>query len=344
MKILLEISHPADAHLFKNLITLLKQDGHQTHVVCRDKDHVCYLLDKLEIDYSKIGKKKNSMSGKISGLIGFTFQIIKIARKFKPDLFLSHGSMYMALATFFCRKPAITLDDTGNKEQVRLWKPFSKFIITGVCYQHTLGKKQIRYNGYHELAYLHPAYFTPDKKEFESLKIAPCEKIIFVRFIARNASHDFGVSALSHSRKIDIINKLSAHGKVFISSETDLPNELKKFELTLPFEKVHHLLAFSSLFFGESGTMASEAAVLGVPAIFIDHKGRFYTDDLEKKYQLVYNFALANTDIEKALEKSIDTLKNPEIFARHQENRIKMLNENIDVTKYFHNFTNSCLV
>ena len=41
---------------------------------------------------------------------------------------------------------------------------------------------------------------------------------------------------------------------------------------------------------GESATMSSEAAVLGVPAVMIATTGRGYTDDQERRYELVRHF------------------------------------------------------
>ena len=49
-------------------------------------------------------------------------------------------------------------------------------------------------------------------------------------------------------------------------------------------------IASASLLYGESATMASEAAVLGVPAIYLDNTGRCYTREEEEKYGLVFNF------------------------------------------------------
>ncbi len=49
-------------------------------------------------------------------------------------------------------------------------------------------------------------------------------------------------------------------------------------------------MAHAQLVVGESATMSSEAAVLGVPAVFIATTGRGYTDDEERRYGLVRHF------------------------------------------------------
>jgi hypothetical protein len=53
----------------------------------------------------------------------------------------------------------------------------------------------------------------------------------------------------------------------------------------------HSVPGGASLLFGESSSMAAEAAVLGVPAIFIDNSGRGYTRELEREHGLIFNFS-----------------------------------------------------
>ncbi len=53
------------------------------------------------------------------------------------------------------------------------------------------------------------------------------------------------------------------YAKVFISSEKELPKGIEKYQSNIAPERMHDALAFSSLVFGESSTMAEEAAMLG---------------------------------------------------------------------------------
>ncbi|MDG1901157.1 MAG: hypothetical protein P8I80_02905 [Bacteroidales bacterium] len=72
-------------------------------------------------------------------------------------------------------------------------------------------------------------------------------------------------------------------------------------------------MAYSSLLFGESATMASESAVLGVPAVYLDNKGRCYTNEEESKYKIVFNYTESNEDQEKAILKGCELLKENEL-------------------------------
>ena len=67
-------------------------------------------------------------------------------------------------------------------------------------------------------------------------------------------------------------------------------------------------MAHAQVVVGESATMSSEAAVLGVPAVFIATSGRGYTDDEEKRYGLVRHFT------EEEYDRALGTIE--ELFAK----------------------------
>ena len=97
---------------------------------------------------------------------------------------------------------------------------------------------------------------------------------------------------------------------------------------------MHNILAFATMLFGESATMASECAMLGVPSIYLDSTGRYYTRDLEEKYGLVFNYTESLEDQEKAIHKGLEILNTPNILDEWQKRRNKMLSEKIDVTAF----------
>ena len=76
--------------------------------------------------------------------------------------------------------------------------------------------------------------------------------------------------------------------------------------------------------------MASECAVLGVPAIYAAHTGRGYTNDEEKRYGLVTNVRIPNAlDIIAAMERILE--KSPEDRERQ---RRQLLSDTIDVAAF----------
>jgi uncharacterized protein len=329
MKILIDIGHPAHVHLFKNFAHQMIRKGHLVHFTVRNKEFEIELLEHESFSYTILGSHFKNRIAKIYGFIKYNVQIFVICLRFKPDVFLSHGSIYTLLSVFCLRKTNISLEDTGNPEQVMIYLPFTKVVLTSTSFLTNYGRKQINYNGYHELAYLHPKYFNPELSILTELGLTENEKFFIIRFVSWDASHDIGRSGLTYENKKEIINKLSEYGRVFISSESFLPAELEKYKFPAPPERIHHALSFAQLFIGEGATMASESAMLGTTAVYINSNEAGSIDEQEK-YHLIYHFRNSNGVIEKTTE----LLNDPLLKEKSREKSKKMILEKIDLTAY----------
>lgn len=335
MTILVDINHPAHVHYFKNCIWRLRQNGHQIIVTARDRYPVLQLLEAYKENFYNRGKGSERLLGKLLYMPAAEIKILKIALKTKPDLFLSFGTPYPNHVAWLLRKPGINFQDTENARLMfAVTLPFSRVYCTPHCFKRDLGKKHIRFNGYMELAYLHPNYFTPDESVFEYLQVNRDEKYVVIRFVSWGASHDIGHKGINPEMKRKAIKEFSRYARVFISSEGGLPEDLKSYQINIPPEKMHDVLAYASLLYGESATMASECAVLGTPAIYLDNNGRGYTDEQEEKYGLVFNYTESSIHQEESIQKAIELLKTPNLREEWQKRRQKMLSETIDVTAF----------
>jgi len=230
-------------------------------------------------------------------------------------------------------KPHIAFEDTFNMEQVKLSMPFTDVVLTGDYPHPSLGKKEIKYPGYHELAYLHPNVFTPDERVLAILGMKKGEKYAIVRFVAWEASHDIGHSGISYENKIKLVKTLSRHLRVFISSEKELPEELENYQINIPPEQMHNALAYAHLFIGESGTMASECVVLGTPAIFINNKHFGCIDD-QANYSLLFTYSESENDQITAIKKAEEIALKQNIREEYLAKREKMLADKIDVSAF----------
>jgi uncharacterized protein len=330
MRVLIDIGHPAHVHLFKNFAHVMIKKGHRVHFTVRSKENEVFLLESEKLAYTDFGSHYKSVPGKLWGLFKFTWLTIFVSFRFKPDIYLSHGSFYAAWASWFFRKPHISMEDTGNWEQVRLYLPFTKAVLTSTSFPHSYGSKQIFYEGYHELAYLHPVYFRPDPLVKQELLVKDDEKYYILRFVAWNASHDIGKERISFSDKKKLISILSEKGKVFISSEKELEPEFEHLRFPLGYGKMHSALAFAELFIGEGATMASEAAVLGTPSVYINILQRGYLLEEENSYGLVFNFTSAGD----FFARSSEIINNPFLKENCKKARKKLLSEKIDLTAF----------
>ena len=79
------------------------------------------------------------------------------------------------------------------------------FVLTSTSYTKDHGKNHIRYNGFHELAYLHPDYFKPNPDVFEELSVKKNENFVIIRLISSTASHDINSANLSLDSVIKIV-------------------------------------------------------------------------------------------------------------------------------------------
>jgi uncharacterized protein len=331
MKIFIDIGHPAHVHYFKNLIAEMKKFGHHFLITARDKEVTHSLLKAFNIEYISRGKGRNSLFGKLIYLLKADLKIFNLARKWKPDVFLSFGSPYAAHTASILGKPHIALTDTEHaKLGILAFAPFSEVIITPDTFFKPFGTKHLKFSGYFELCYLHPNFYKPDNSIRGLLNLDDNDKFVLFRYISWKASHDIGQSGIPEETKLNLINLFLSKGyKVFISAEGDLVPEFWKYRLIIPPERIHGVLQEADFFIGESGTMATEASLLGTPSVYVNTlDAGVFRDEVE--YGLLYSFRSANNllfEVEKLL--AIENLS--EI---HSERRKMMLADKIDVTSF----------
>jgi predicted glycosyltransferase len=121
----------------------------------------------------------------------------------------------------------------------------------------------------------------------------------------------------------------------------ELPDEIEKYRISAPSEKMHHLLYYADMFVGESATMATESAILGTPAIFVSTSRRGYTDELETKYDLLYTFSNSKDIQNGAINKAAELLNDKNTKEEWQRKRGKFLEDKVDVTAFMVNFIES---
>jgi len=333
MRILIGMGHPKDVHFWKNIINNLINEVYEIKIVCTAKDITLYLLDIYGFEYEIVGRSRKNLGGKSYELLKSTFKSFKIAKKFGPDILVG-GSPYLAYISKLLKKPHIYVTDTEHANLVQMLTcPFSDVICTPTCFKKKFSpKKHIMYNGYEELAYLHPNYFKPNPNILAELGLDKNDRFIIFRFVSWEASHDIGQRGIIN--KEEILRRIEDYAIPFITSEQKLSKNLEKYKIIITPEKIHDLLCYATMYIGEGATMASEAAVLGTPAIYVNTQRLGYLDEEEEKYGLVYNFSDPKTAQEQAVKKAIELLENKNLKREWQKKRKRLLNEKIDVAKF----------
>jgi len=331
MKIVVDINHPAHVHYFKNFIWAMEKKGHQILITASDKDIALQLLDLYNFKYVMLGSYGKGIVHKIINLPILDFRMWKAVHIFDPDLFIGFSPIRASHVSWLMRKKTIALDDTEHaKWEHMLYRPFTDVIMTPECFQKDFGKKQIRYNAYTELLYLYPTRFTPNQQVLSELDLTTDDIFFIIRFVSFDANHDVGQSGIRD--KVNIVHTLAKYGQVFITSESQLPPDLEQYRAKISPDKMHDLLYYSTLFVGESSTMASESACLGTHAVYINTLRLGYTDEEESKYNLVTTFSDSNTKEEIIIDKILSLLNDPMLREKGKEKRKKLLADSCDPT------------
>lgn len=333
MKVLVDIGHPAHVHFFKNVIWKLESDGHEVEITVRDKEITIKLLELYGLKYHNLGKNQKGLTNKAIGMIKTDIKLYKIAKKFRPDVLTGIHNPYVAHVSRLLEKPSLIFTDTEHAKLANILTfPFSTTIYTPVCFKSDLGMKHIRYDGYHELAYLHPKYFEPNPSILDELELQKDEIFTVVRFIAWNASHDFGNNGIGSENRWQFVKELENYGRVLITSESKLPEEFEPYIIQLSPEKIHDLLYYATLYVGEGATMAVESAILGTPSIYVSTLAGTMGNlsELEKKYNLLFNCS----NSEAALSKAKELLMNNELRNMWSFKKELLFRDKIDVTKF----------
>lgn len=339
MRILFQLGHPAHYHLFKNTISDLMRDGHQVYVLIRKKDILEDLLRESGLQYVNI-----LPSGKKSA---FTL-LLRLWRVFcftlchRIDVLVGSTPEVAQVAWCLRRRSVIMAEDDAAivPQFIKAVKPFVDNYLSPVsCNNGPLEAKTTHYEGFHKLAYLHPARFVPDPSVVD--RYFPHDEPYFLlRFAQLNAYHDVDVHATGISDEIaqHIIELLIPHGRVYISSERPLTPQLERYRLKISPLDIHHIMAFATLYIGDSQSMAVEAAMLGTPSLrFNDFAGRIgVLEELEVKYRLTYGIPTTQPEV---LYSTINTLVNtPGLREEFQSRRQKMIDDKIEVASFITEF------
>ncbi len=335
------LGHPAHYHNVSVVIQQLSTKGYNIVLVARAKDVLFELLEGLpyKIIYLKPKKGKGKVS-LISTVVKREFVLYRIVLKYKPkmligtDIVITHVGKLVGI-------PSVILNEDDAIEVPFLAKFGFKYATAvfspNCCDISPYENKKIGYNGYHELAYLHPNYFTPDKTNIQALFKNGATYFI-LRFAELTAHHDKGKKGINLAIAKQLIEKLTPFGQVFITSERKLEPELEPYRIKIHPKNIHHALAFAEMYIGDSQTMAAEAAVLGTPSIrFNDFVGKLgYLEELEHKYGLTFGIQTVNPNaLFSKIDELLDKKYNKTTFEKRKE---EMLNNCVDVAQLWTNY------
>ena len=144
-----------------------------------------------------------------------------------------------------------------------------------------------------------------------------------------------GINGIDDEALIQIVNFLKDKGKIVLSNERKVPNEVLKYCIFPEKDNIENYIYYAKIFIGDSTTMCSEAAVLGTPSIEYDDWWYRCAQMLEIQEKYEYNYGVKPGNIDlliKILKKILNAYSLDQISKEELINNI--LNNCEDVSKF----------
>jgi predicted glycosyltransferase len=309
IRVLFDIGHPAQVHLFRNARQVLERRGHETFVASRVKEVTVELLEAYGIEHAPLTRRGESFPGLLWELCLREKRLLSLARRFEPDVIVSRLSPAAAHVSAIVGCRNVVVSDTQIDSRLmrllnyRLTLPFVDTVCAPASFDLPVSPEKRRSLDFQELAYLHPQYFQPDPLALSEAGIDSAAPYFVVRLAGWDAYHDVGHRGLSPEGTRELVAFLEQHGTVYLSSEGDLPRDLEAYRLSTPPERIHDVLYYADLYVGDSGTMSTEAALLGTPAVrtntMVGDDDENVFRELERRYELLSSFKSEDRAIEE---------------------------------------------
>lgn len=333
MKYLIFTNTPAHVHLYKHAVRKLDDRGHDVLVLGRRYSCTEDLLEYYDLPYRIYGTLDTTKYSLFRQLPKHYLGAFRAARRFDPDCIFGYGG-YAAHTGFVVRTPTmLILDSEPTTLDHIVSRPFARAIFTPHAFEKDLGAHHYRFRGFKELAYLHPDIYEPSVDIRDALDLGPDERYVLLRFNAFGSHHDIGHSGFSVAQRRDLIERLGESGTVLVSDEggeMDLETtDARPFDLHPAL--VHDAIADAHLLVTDTQTMATEAALLGTPAIrsnsFVSGSDMGNFRELGRT-GLIYNLEA----FDEVLDTALDILSDDDVKDTWRRKRDEYLTDKVNLT------------
>ncbi len=310
--------------------------------VLRDKDCIVELAEAMKLDYVVISRAATGRLGNALELAANVRRACRLTRARRIDLWMTkYGCANIGAALARSRSISFNDDDVDIIPLIA-WTsyPFARAVLTpDATRMGRFARKTLSYSSYQELLYLHPNRFAPDPSIYAELGLADRSPFAVVRLSALQSHHDTHIRGVNEELLRRVLQLAAGHEppiRVFVSSEKPLAPEFEPHRFPISAFRMHHALGAAEFFVGDSQSMTTEAAVLGVPALRINSfVGRISSMNQLEDYGLSFGF-LPNQE-EALAERLKEILALPDRRACFAERRRKMLADKIDPLPWFVN-------
>ena len=274
---------PAHPVVFRPIIRLLQNAGHDVHVTARDYAQTIELLERMGIEHEAVGRHGGaSRVRKLAALFSRTGHMRRWARG-RFDLAVAHGSNDLALAAATLRIPAVnTFDYEFATQQHNIGCRLARRVMTPdaipperLARYGVDDRKLVQYPGLKEEYYL--ADFEPDRSVLQALGVEEGKVLVVVRpppdvSLYHRKSNRLFPRVLEHLGSRDDVSAVvvprTAAQRAHVQA-LGLPSVI------VPERAVdgQSLIALADLVVSAGGTMNREAVALGTP-VYTTYGGR----------------------------------------------------------------------
>ncbi|MGV9206199.1 MAG: DUF354 domain-containing protein [Promethearchaeia archaeon] len=341
-KILVDITHPAQLNFYLNIIkSLSKNYSVVVTVLGRGKlpsiaDYELKNIPNVEIKV--IGRKRNSkFSSIIEANLLRVFQLIIFVSRENIKLGFSNG-FQASLAGSLFGFPVITFGDDPQSSDY-----YPKLLFTNKVYFCLYKRRFAKLNRHanilrcvKEWAYLSEDYFTSDYSVLEKYGVKEKEYI----FIREVSTGTLNYSKQKNGFIAAIKDEIPKGFKVLFSLEDKSQRKNYPEEWILleePIQDFHSLIYFSKLLISSGDSMAREAAVMGLPGIYVGVR-KMYANNVLQDLADFYHY-----DNTSNFNDFINPIINNSSIYRQKEIQKKLNSEFINVVTFINRITKKIL-
>lgn len=302
-RVIIGIYHYPHVNFYKNAIKILKRENIDVDFIIRPRGNLVPVIEK-EYDYLSfysIGKYRRSTFGKIFNVMEMDILTLKCLQRKNFDAVTAIGGMGLVHAAYLSRIPSVIFtDDVEYKLGFYTFRFLADRILIPRCIPIT-GKNILKYDGFKELAHLHPNYYKPNKNALDPYDVKPNEYVLIreqspVSLVYRHAYIGELLEIAKYLKDMGFKILLSLEDKSKADIYKDIGTVLKE-----PVDDLPSLLKFASFVITSGDTLARESCLVGTPAIYTG--GR----DMSVNRELIRRNCLFKIDEKKNV---MDAVKN----------------------------------
>ena len=281
MRVWIDIENAPQAWFFRPLLPALRARGAETLVTVRDYGEAVALLDAAGESYTVVGAVRgDSRLSRVAAVATRALELARFARGRAVDVAVSHGVRPHLAAAALLRIPCLTGYDYEHASKVLVHRLACEVLVPRVLLEQHLrtSRHDLRtitpYDGLKEEIYV--SDFQPDDAIYAALDLDPTSPVVTLRppsFHAHYASDEGNrlffevLQVLGADRDAQlVITARDAAQRAAVTAACRGNSRVR-----IPQRPVDglNLIWHSDLVISGGGTMAREAALLGVPAVSI---------------------------------------------------------------------------